>query len=70
MQVRVLLWLCSIRSRACTVASDPDHLCLCGSTRDTEGHLLFKAQVLSIFRVLNVLRVMQASLLEVAEVTS
>lgn len=50
------------------MASDPEHLC--GSPRDTEGHLLFKAQVLSIFRVLNILRVMQASLLEVAEVTS
>lgn len=50
------------------MASDPERLC--GSPRDTEGHLLFKAQVLSIFRVLNILRVMQASLLEVAEVTS
>lgn len=59
MQVTVLLWLCSSRSRALTVPSDPEHVCLCGSTRDIEGHLLFKAQVLSIFRVLSILRAMQ-----------
>lgn len=69
MQVTVLLWLCSSRSRAC-MASDPEHLCLCGPARDTEGHLLFKAQVLSTFGVLSILRVMQALFLEVAEVTS
>lgn len=70
MQVTVLLWLCSNRLRAPTVISDPEHLRLCGSTRDTEEHFLFKAQVLSGFGVLSILRVMKALFLEVAEETS
>lgn len=65
MQVTVLLWLCSSRSRAHMVTSDPEHLC--GFTRGIEEHLLFKAQVLG---VLSILRVMEALFLEVAEVTS
>lgn len=64
MQVTVLIWLWSSRSRAHTVASDPEHLC--GSTRV----ILFKAQVLGVFGVLSILRVMEASFLEVAEVTN